>query len=150
VANVWDNHGGTGVLGGISGYAMLKEKYCLPPLDLAYSALLEDLQQRGLLDDTIVAMYGEFGRTPKINKNGGRDHWGACQSVVFAGGGIRGGHVYGASDKHAAVPTDDPVSPENILATIYHALGISPEAELRDPLGRPYRLVEGRPITELF
>ena len=150
VANVWDNHGGTGALGGITGYAMLKEKYCLPPLDLAYSALLEDLERRGMLDDTIVAMYGEFGRTPKINKNGGRDHWGACQSVVFAGGGIRGGNVYGASDKHAAVPIDDPVGPEDILATIYHALGISPETELRDPLGRPYRLVEGRAIRELF
>jgi len=150
VANVWDNHGGTGALGGITGYAMLKEKYCLPPLDLAYSALLEDLERRGMLDDTIVAMYGEFGRTPKINKNGGRDHWGACQSAVFAGGGIRGGNVYGASDKHAAVPIDDPVGPEDILATIYHALGISPETELRDPLGRPYRLVEGRAIRELF
>ena len=150
VANVWDNHGGTGALGGITGYAMLKEKYCLPPLDLAYSALLDDLQARGLLDETIVAMYGEFGRTPKINKNGGRDHWGACQSAVLAGGGIRGGEVYGASDKHAAFPADNPVSPEDLLATIYHGLGISPETELRDPLGRPYRLVEGRPIAELF
>jgi hypothetical protein len=150
VLNVWDNHGGTGAIGGITGYAMLKEKYCLPPLDLAYSALLEDLQQRGMLDDTIIAMYGEFGRTPKINKNAGRDHWGACQSVVFAGGGIQGGQVYGASDEQAAYPKEKPVSPEDVLATIYHGLGISPEAELRDSLGRPYRLVEGRPIRELF
>lgn len=111
VANVWDNHGGTGSLGKITGYEMLKEKYCLPPLDRAYSALLEDLSQRGMLDDTVVAMLGEFGRTPKINKNSGRDHWGACQSVVLAGGGVRGGSVYGASDKHAAYPVEKPVSP---------------------------------------
>ncbi|MCE9608309.1 MAG: DUF1501 domain-containing protein [Planctomycetia bacterium] len=150
VANVWDNHGGTGALGKISGYQMLKEKYCLPPLDLAYSALLEDLGNRGLLDETLVAMYGEFGRTPKINKHGGRDHWGACQSAVFAGGGVRGGNIHGASDAHAAYPVDKPVSPEDILATIHHGLGISPESELRDPLGRPYRLVEGRSIVELF
>lgn len=150
VANVWDNHGGTAALGGLSGYDMLKADYCLPPLDRAYSALLEDLSARGLLDETLVAMYGEFGRTPKINKNGGRDHWGACQSVVFAGGGIRGGTLYGASDAHAAQPADKPVGPEDILATIYHGLGIDPATELRDGFGRPYRLVEGRPIVELF
>ncbi len=150
VANVWDNHGGSGALGNVSGYDMLKADYCLPPLDRAYSALLTDLGDRGLLDETLVAMYGEFGRTPKINKNAGRDHWGACQSVVFAGGGIRGGTVFGASDEHAAYPTDDPVSPEDVLATIYHGLGIAPETEIHDGLGRPYRVVEGRPIRRLF
>ena len=150
VANVWDNHGGTGALGGIGGFAMLKEKYCLPPLDLAYSALIEDLHQRGLLDETLIAMYGEFGRTPKINKNAGRDHWGACQSVVFAGGGIRGGNIYGATDDQAAYPTDKPVSPEDVLATMYDAMGIAPETEIHDSLGRPYRIVDGRPIRELF
>ncbi len=150
VANVWDNHGGTGSLGGISGFAMLKEKYCLPPLDQGLSALLDDLASRGLLDDTLVAAYGEFGRTPKINNQAGRDHWGMCQSVVLAGGGIRGGQVFGASDRHAAYPKEDPVSPEDLLATMYHALGLSPETEIRDPQGRPHRICEGQPILSLF
>ncbi|MBI2826510.1 MAG: DUF1501 domain-containing protein [Planctomycetia bacterium] len=150
VANVWDNHGGTGSLGGISGYAMLKEKYCLPPLDLAYSALLQDLSARGLLDETLVVMLGEFGRTPKINKAAGRDHWGLCQSVVLAGGGIRGGQVYGSSDAHAAYPKSNPVSPEDVIATTYHALGISPENLVHDREGRPHRISEGRPLVELF
>ena len=95
-------------------------------------------------------MYGEFGRTPKINKDAGREHWGAVQSAVFAGGGIRGGNLYGATDEHAELPIDKPVSPEDMLATIYHGLGIRPDAEIRDSLGRPYRLVEGKPIVELF
>jgi hypothetical protein len=112
VANVWDNHGGTAGLGGITGYAMLKEKYCLPPLDRALAALLEDLHQRGMLERTLVAVAGEFGRTPKINKTDGRDHWGPAQSVLLAGGGIRGGQVHGATDKIAAYPSDKSVSPE--------------------------------------
>jgi Protein of unknown function (DUF1501) len=150
VSNVWDNHGGVGSLGGISGYAMLKEKYCLPPLDLAYSALVDDLSARGLLDETLVVMLGEFGRTPLINKAGGRDHWGACQSIVLAGGGIRGGQVYGASDAHAAYPKSNPVSPEDIIATTYHALGIAPESLIHDREGRPQRISDGRPLVELF
>ena len=150
VANVWDNHGGTGSLGGITGYQMLKEKYCLPPLDLAYSALLEDLAARGLLDETLVVMLGEFGRTPKINKAQGRDHWGACQSIVLAGGGIRGGQVYGSSDAHAAYPKSNPVSPEDVIATMYHALGIAPVALIHDREQRPHRISEGRPLLELF
>ncbi len=150
VANVWDNHGGTGSLGGITGYAMLKEKYCLPPLDQGFSALLEDLSARGLLDETLVAACGEFGRTPKINAAAGRDHWGACQSALLAGGGIRGGQVYGASDAHAAYPKQNPVSPEDMLATIYHALGLPPETEITDRLNRPMRISEGRPIARLF
>src|SRR5262245_8997600 len=131
VANVWDNHGGTGSLGGITGYEMLKANYCLPPLDLAYSALLQDLTQRGLLDDTLVVMVGEFGRTPKINPQQGRDHWGACQSIVLAGGGIRGGQVYGSSDEHAAYPKTNAVSPEDTIATVYQALGIDAEQTMR-------------------
>jgi len=150
VANVWDNHGGTGSLGGISGFAMLKEKYCLPPLDQGLSALLEDLSARGLLDETLVAAYGEFGRTPKINAAAGRDHWGACQSALLAGGGIRGGQVYGASDKNAAYPRQDPVSPEDMLATIYHALGLPPQTEITDRLNRPMRICDGVPIAKLF
>jgi hypothetical protein len=150
VANVWDNHGGSASLGRATGYQMLKEKYCLPPLDQAFSALLEDMSRSGLLDETILAMYGEFGRTPQINKNGGRDHWGACQSAVLAGGGIRGGQVLGSSDAHAAYPRDHMVAPADLVATIHHALGISGDAEMHDREGRPYRLTDGRPLTELF
>jgi hypothetical protein len=150
VANVWDNHGGTGALGGITGYAMLKEKYCIPPLDLGLSALLADLSDRGLLDRTLVAVAGEFGRTPKINPQQGRDHWGAAQSAILAGGGIRGGQVFGATDKQAAFVKDNPVSPEDFLATIYHAMGLAPEMEIPDREGRPHRLVEGKPVLQLF
>ncbi len=150
VLNVWDNHGGTGSLNSITGHQMLKEPYCLPSLDQGYSALIEDLSQRGMLDETLVAMMGEFGRTPKINPQAGRDHWGPCQSVVLAGGGIQGGQVYGASDRQAAYPTQNPVSPEDFIATIHHALGIPLEAELRDPLNRPHRVCEGNPLVNLF
>ncbi|MDB5346392.1 MAG: hypothetical protein JWP89_4769 [Schlesneria sp.] len=147
VANVWDNHG---PFEGLNGTEMLKARYCLPSLDQGFSALMDDLQSRGLLDETLVAMWGEFGRTPKLNPSQGRDHWGACQSAVLAGGGIQGGQLYGSSDKDAAYPSTNPVSPEDMLATVYHALGLSPETELRDPLNRPHRLVDGRPLLELF
>ena len=147
VANVWDNHG---PFEGLTGTNMLKAYYCLPSLDKGFAALMEDLQGRGLLDETLVAMWGEFGRTPKLNPAQGRDHWGACQSAVFAGGGIRGGQVYGSSDKDAAYPSSNPVSPEDMLATVYHSLGINPEATLRDSLNRPHQIVDGRPLTELF
>lgn len=150
IANVWDNHGGTEGLGSIGGYAMLKEKYCIPPLDLAVSALIEDLRQRGMLDETLVVAVGEFGRTPNINKTQGRDHWGRCQSVLLAGGGIRGGQVYGVSDKAAAYPKDSPVAPEDLLATLYAALGLSPELEIHDREGRPHRITDGKPIPGLF
>lgn len=147
VANVWDNHG---PFEGKNGTEMLQQPYCLPSLDRGYAALMEDLSASGLLDETLVAMYGEFGRTPKLNKANGRDHWGACQSAVLAGGGIRGGQVHGASDAEAAYPKANPVSPEDMLATMYHALGISPDSLIHDQLGRPHRLVEGRPLVELF
>lgn len=150
VLNVWDNHGGTGSLNKISGYDMLRSYYCLPSLDQGYSALLEDLSQRGMLDDTIVVMLGEFGRTPKINKNQGRDHWGACQSVVFAGGGIKGGQVYGESDKIAAYPKKNPVKPEDAIATLYHAFGLPPETPIPDSQNRPHRISDGEPVLPLF
>jgi hypothetical protein len=137
VANVWDTHGGIPCLKRATGFEMLKANYCLPPLDQGYSALLEDLATRGLLDETLVAVYGEFGRTPKINNNGGREHWGACQSAVLAGGGIRGGQIYGSSDAQAAYPRDHAVSPQDLVATI-------------DREGRPYRISEGDPLTSLF
>jgi uncharacterized protein (DUF1501 family) len=102
------------------------------------------------LDETILAMFGEFGRTPKINTNGGRDHWGACQSAVLAGGGIRGGQVYGASDAHAAYPRDHAVSPQDLVATIYNALGLSPELTIHDRENRPYHISDGQPLVSLF
>jgi hypothetical protein len=150
VSNVWDNHSGLGIYGAKTGFDLLRSPVCLPPLDQGLSALIEDLEDRGLFDRTLIAAAGEFGRTPKVNKDGGRDHWGACQSALFAGGGIRGGQVYGKSDKSAAYPTDNLVSPPDFLATIYHALGIDPQAEIHDRENRPHRLVDGTPLTTLF
>jgi uncharacterized protein (DUF1501 family) len=103
-----------------------------------------------LLDETLVIMMGEFGRTPKFNNNGGRDHWPHCFSVVMAGGGIRGGHVFGASDKSAAFPALDPVTPEQVTATLYHCLGVDPQSIVHDQQGRPYRLVDGEPLWGLL
>jgi len=141
VQNVWDNHDSTN---------RLISNQNLPPLDRGFAALMEDLTQRGLLGDTLVTMFGEFGRTPRLNATSGRDHWGMCQSAVFAGGGIRGGQVYGSSDADAAYPKTQPVSPEDVLATIYHAFGLEPDMLLHDQLGRPHPLVNGRPIAGLF
>jgi hypothetical protein len=150
IANVWDNHGGTGALGGITGYAMLDAPYCIPPLDRGLSALLEDLHDRGMLGETLVVAMGEMGRTPRINKTQGRDHWGAAQSALLGGGGVRGGQVYGATDKHAAYVKDNPVRPEDLLATVYHALGIDPDSQVHDRERRPYAITEGRPVAALF
>lgn len=148
--NPWDNHGGSAFFPGLSGVDILRHPCCLPALDQAYSALLEDLHQRGLLDETLVVLTGEFGRTPRINRDNGRDHWGACYTSVLAGGGIRGGQVYGASDKDAAYPAARPVAPEDILATIYHALGIPLASEIHDTLGRPFLVCAGQPVLGLF
>lgn len=121
----------------------------LPPTDAAFASLIEDLDTRGLLDETLVIMMGEFGRTPKFNKAGGRDHWPSCFSVVLAGGGLRGGQVLGASDKIAAYPASDPVTPEDLLATLYHCLGIDPRTLIHDQLGRPFPLANGTPLLAL-
>jgi hypothetical protein len=150
VLNVWDIHGGTVSLNKCTGFEMLKADYCIPPLDRAYSALLGDLSERGLLDETLVVMLGEFGRTPKINSMGGRDHWGPCQSIVLAGGGVRGGQVYGESDRIAAYPTKNPVTPEDTIATMYYALGLPCDTLIYDPQNRPHRVCEGEPMTALF
>jgi hypothetical protein len=150
VSNVWDNHAGFGIHGAKSGFDLLRSPVCLPPLDQGLSALIEDLIDRGLFTRTLIAAAGEFGRTPKVNKDGGRDHWGACQSALFAGGGVRGGQVFGRSDKLGAYPSDNPVSPPDFLATIYHALGVDPAAEIRDRENRPYRVCDGEPILSLF
>jgi hypothetical protein len=121
----------------------------LPMLDQGLSALLEDLEQRGLLDQTLVVVMGEFGRTPKINKDAGRDHWGLCQSVLLAGGGVRGGQVYGSSDRIGAYPSADPVDPVDIHATVYHCMGLDPGQVIDGSLGRPLPLSTGRVLTPL-
>ena len=128
----------------------LHKKHLLPAADQAFSALIEDLQERGLLETTLVVALGEFGRTPKINKNAGRDHWPDCYSAILAGGGVKGGLVYGASDKIAAYPDASPVTPGDLAATIFSRLGFNPETEIHDPTGRPWRLAEGKPIHRLF
>ena len=150
--NLWDNHGSDqDVCGGYNrGVDMIKGDYCCPAFDRAFSALMQDLTDRGLLDDTLVVVTGEFGRTPKINKNAGRDHWGACYGTLLAGGGIRGGQTYGSSDGHAAYVKDSPVRVEDVGATILHAFGFPPEAEIFDPAGRPVRSSKGTPLTALF
>jgi hypothetical protein len=125
-------------------------KPLISPLDRAFSALLEDLSDRGLLDETLVVWMGEFGRAPRIEPGGGRGHWGKCYSVLFAGGGIRGGQVHGRSDRQAAEPADLPVSPADLVTTIYQALGISADTELIDVQGRPLRLCQGEVIRPLF
>ncbi len=122
----------------------------LPLLDEGLSALVEDLGQRGMLDETLVVVMGEFGRTPKINKDGGRDHWGHSSSVLFAGGGVRGGNLVGASDKICAFPAELPVGPSDVVATIYHSLGLDARATMVDPLGRPMTLCDGHVISRLF
>jgi hypothetical protein len=150
ILNVWDTHGGTPDLANASGFDMLRADYGIPPFDRAYAALIEDLEMRGLLDETLVVTVGEFGRTPRINPNQGREHWGMCYSALLAGGGIRGGQVYGASDKMGAFPADKPVAPEDLLATIYHALGIDPANVVRDRESRPFAISTGSPVLELF
>ena len=122
----------------------------LPAADKAYAALIEDLDERGLLESTLVVGLGEFGRTPKIYKNAGRDHWPDCYSITLAGGGIRGGTVFGASDQLGAYPALDPVTPADLAATIFWRFGLNPRAEVHDQAGRPHRLAEGKPIKKIF
>jgi hypothetical protein len=122
----------------------------LPPTDRALAALVEDLSQRGLLDETLVVMMGEFGRTPRFNALGGRDHWASCFSVLLAGGGIRGGIVHGASDRIGAHPATNPVTPQDLMATIYHCLGIDPHTTIYDLQHRPLPLMEGEPLHAIL
>jgi uncharacterized protein (DUF1501 family) len=127
-----------------------RHRQLLGPSDQAFSALIEDLEARGLLETTLVMAMGEFGRTPKVNASAGRDHWPDCYVAVLAGGGVRGGVVYGASDKAGAYPAQDPVTPADVAATVFWGFGIDPTAEVRDQTDRPFRLAEGRPLTALF
>ena len=141
----WDTHQ--------AAFPSLKN-YLLPPLDHSLSALIEDLDETGLLEDTMVVVASEFGRTPRIfkipsGKLPGRDHWGPVQSVLFAGGGIKGGRVVGASDKIGAYPSESPQTPENFAATIYDALGIPTNAHWTDLSGRPHKVYNADPIPGL-
>jgi hypothetical protein len=142
----WDLHG--------NNFTLLKN-YLLPPTDRAVSALLDDLNESGLLDSTLVVMAGEFGRTPKLSllnppyKTVGRDHWGPLQSVLFAGGGIQGGRVVGSSDRIGAFPASDPQTPESFAATIYDALGIPNDAHWLDATNRPFPVYHAEPIKGL-
>jgi hypothetical protein len=121
----------------------------LPPTDQAFSALLDDLSSRGMLDDTLVVCLAEFGRSPKMNGRAGRDHWGHVFSVALAGGGVRGGQVYGASDKVGGHPKEGRVPPQDLLATIFHCLGYRPDTEVHDTLGRPLPLCRGQVIRQV-
>ena len=137
----WDAH--------FKGFSQHKN-FLLPQADQSLSALIEDLDARGLLDSTLVVAMGEFGRTPKINGEGGRDHWPDCYTVLMAGGGVRGGAVYGASDRSGAYPALDPVTPGDLAATIYWRFGLDPATEIHDQTGRPNRLATGEPLKKLF
>jgi hypothetical protein len=142
----WDCHGAA-PFSTLSDYA----RTVLPTFDQAFTALVDDLEERGLLDTTLVVATGEFGRTPRRNPSGGRDHWPGVWSVVLAGGGIQGGQVVGASDAHAGAPVDRPVTPQDLLATIYHSLGIDRTRHLAGPDGRSSAIIaDGEPIHELF
>ncbi len=143
----WDIHG-TKPFTSIEGM----KNVVAPMYDKAYSALIEDLDQRGMLDGTLVCNLAEFGRTPRVNPAGGRDHWPQCFTCYFAGGGVQGGRVVGASDPIGAVPADRPVEPADVVATIFHSLGLNVERTLPGPAGRPFPLVDfgHREIQELF
>ena len=149
----WDMHGGEMGMGNAFGTGSYGMGWCLPVLDNALSALFVDLRERGMLDNTLVVCMGEFGRTPRINQNTGatpgRQHWPHCYSAILAGGGIRGGKVYGESDKIGAYVKDKPVKPQDLSATIYHAMDVPFESRLtKDGVSRP--LSTGQPILELF
>jgi uncharacterized protein (DUF1501 family) len=138
----WDTHD--------NNFKTLKSEL-LPFLDSALSTLFTDLKERGLLDSTLVVITGEFGRTPRINKNAGRDHWGPAFTVALGGGGVQGGRVIGKTDARAERPAGEPYGPEDLSATICHALGIDPKDEFRTPDGRPVAVVNnGRVIRDLL
>ena len=145
-AQTWDSHGDI--------FNTFRNRL-LPPLDQGVAALLDDLEASGLLEDTFVMLLGEFGRTPRLSSTSptaipGRDHWGPCASALFAGGGVRGGQVIGRSDRIGAYPATTPYAPDDVGATVYHVLGVSPTAEVRDRQNRPVQLNRGEVIQPLF
>jgi len=121
-----------------------------PAFDTAFAALLTDLDARGLLDTTLVVATGEFGRTPRLNANGGRDHWAAAWTAIVAGGGTKGGRIIGRTDAKGTEPTDRPVTPQELVATIFHAMGVAPDATIPGPDGKPVAVYPGTPVAELF
>jgi len=150
VSVYWDTHS--------RNFIDLKERLC-PVTDKAFSALLDDLETRGMLDETLILWTGEMGRTPRVGQSvvggagagkDGRDHWPQCFTSILAGGGIRGGVLYGSSDRYAAYPATSPVSPTDIAATVYHCLGVDPQMLIRDRLGRPMALCDGEPIRAIL
>ncbi len=150
VSVYWDTHN--------RNFIDLKTRLC-PVTDQAFSALLDDLKERGMLDETLIIWTGEMGRTPRVGQgvvggagagSDGRDHWPSCFTSVLAGGGVRGGVVHGSSDRFAAYPANNPTSPEDLAATIYHCLGIDPHLQLPDNLGRPLTICEGSPIHAIL
>jgi hypothetical protein len=150
VSVYWDTHN--------RNFVDLRDRLC-PPADQAFSALLEDLEARGLIDETLVVWTGEMGRTPRVGQSvvggagagrDGRDHWPHVFTAVLAGGGVRGGVVHGASDRYAAYPAENPTAPADLAATVYHCLGVDPQTQLRDRFGRPLTLCEGAPIQAIL
>jgi uncharacterized protein (DUF1501 family) len=145
IDQAWDTH---------RDHFPLLKRALLPSFDRGFSAMLEDMAERGMLDDTLVVVMGEFGRTPKLGyvtsnagaaKNG-RDHWPYCYTVMFAGAGVTPGAIIGASDKQGAYPKSDPFTPEDVAATIYSIMGIAPDSEIHDAAGRPHPVARGSPI----
>lgn len=141
----WDTHGFNN-----TRMFPIVEKYHLPITEQTLPTLLTDLDERGLLDTTLVVWMGEFGRTPNINKNVSRDHWPQCYTTLLAGGGVKRGFVHGASDKQGAYPAENPVRPDDLAATIYYALGIDPHTEMRTLTDRPVAAADGKPVTQVF
>jgi uncharacterized protein (DUF1501 family) len=150
VSVYWDTHN--------RNFIDLKERLC-PTTDKAFSALLDDLEARGMLDETLILWTGEMGRTPRVGQSvvggagagrDGRDHWPHCFTSILAGGGIRGGIVHGSSDRYAAYPATNPISPTDLAATVYHCLGVDPQMLVRDKLNRPMSLCDGEPISAIL
>src|SRR5262249_20125193 len=139
----WDTHAGT--------FTAHKDRL-QPTIDKAIGALTRDLVDRGLWKNTVLVWMGEFGRTPRINQNAGRDHWARCWSVVVGGGALKGGQAYGSTDKDGTSVKDNPVKVGDMFATIYKALGIDPTTQVRDAIGRPFSIsgLDGKPIEALF
>jgi uncharacterized protein (DUF1501 family) len=140
----WDTHGFND-----TRMFPIVEQYHYPITETTLPTLIHDLENRGLLDETLVVWMGEFGRTPKINKNASRDHWPNCYSVLLAGGGVKRGYIHGASDETGSNPIEKPVKLEDLSATIYYLLGIDPTAEYHDTQGRPLMISSGEPILEV-
>jgi hypothetical protein len=141
----WDTHG----FNNTRMYPII-EKYHLPLTDQTLPTFLNDMDDRGLLDSTLVVWMGEFGRTPKINENVSRDHWPQCYTTLLAGGGVKRGFIYGASDKNGMYPAENPVRPDDLAATMFYALGIDPQTEIYNAQNRPFHIAEGKPVTGVF